>query len=162
MKKIIVCIVCCLFTGLSLSGQIKNSKNYTHQAGFTAGTFFGLAPTYRYNFNANAVQVSVLPIFNDGDFRYTTSIGYLRKLASSKYVDLSFVTSVGYSHRAINNISAINMGTQMEFKLSRFLMLETRIGLFASNISEIDDDSSTRVISPGGGISLMYNFVTND
>jgi len=141
----------------TMFAQDDKPTNYKHQAGFTMGTFFGLAPTYRYHFTSNnALQVSVLPLFNDGEFRYTASAGYLRKLSRSEFVDLSFVSSVTFADNFVGELASLSMGTQADFKLSRFLTFEARLGLLASTTF---NDETRNTLAPSGGISLMYNFV---
>lgn len=170
MKNLIIIIILTVFSISFLNAQnIKKTEEkedsqtiYTHQAGFTMGSFYGLAPTYRYNFNKNALQVSALPVFNDGEFNYSFSIGYLRKLVASKNADLSFVTSAGISNIFLGDRISLSTGTQVDIKLSKFLTLEGRFGIDFANYKadSINDNlDPLNIISPAIGIGLMYNFL---
>lgn len=159
MKHLIIYITVLLLSISVLSAQ--NSDNgYTHQAGFNVGTFFGLAPTYRYNAGDNAFQVSALPIFTDGELTFNGSIGYLRKIVRSEDVDFSFVSSVVYGFTDNTSVTALNAGTQIEIKLGRYLTLEGRAGfLFGTTAQE--NDNNINAFTPSVGMTLMYNFTNN-
>ena len=157
MKHLIIYISILLLSISALAAQDSDNK-YTHQAGFNVGTFFGLAPTYRYNAGNNAVQVSALPIFNNGELSFNGSLGYLRKIARAENVDFSFVTSIAYGFTPDTKVTALNAGTQIEIKLGQYITLEGRAGFLVAR-NQRQDFESVNSLTPSGGIAVMYNFV---
>ncbi len=160
MKHIIIYISIAFLSITAMNAQ-SDKPAYVHQAGFTAGTFFGIAPTYRYTKGNQGFQISALPVFNDGELLFNGSLGYIRNIARGENVDFSFVTSVSHGFTPQESATALNLGTQVEFKLGRYITLEARTGFLAASTKFSEGETRGFAIRPSGGVSVLYNFVND-
>lgn len=160
MKNIIIIALLFLFSLQIGSAQKSETKSsYSHQAGFVVGTFFGFAPSYRYNINKDAIQIAFLPIYSEGELNYNLSLGYIKKLITAKKVDFSFLATVGIVQwDDFDQLFGMNIGTQVEIKLHKNITFELRSG-YGAYFEGVQTEDKFTAYQPSFGLGLMYNFV---
>lgn len=136
--------------------KTKETTEYTHQFGFNGGTMMGAGPSYRYNSGDNGVQLTLLPIYAADEAFIMGSVGFLRKIHRTSFVEFSAIGAVGGAYVSEGSLFAVSAGVQTTFKLGRNLDLDLRNGLGLYYVDSFDEGGG--LIGQAFGLGLMYNF----